>query len=423
MKFVKNIFILLSSLAVVITVCESANAGKKGLNVGNGRITPGLEKQYLQYQLQNNGNGSGSIRVIPDNCVVGFGLRCNKTGTILEQIIESNGGPSYQEMLMKAAGGENNYRRFANFYNNKIDDGPYMSIWRNHSSRILDSAQYSLGKPLDRNPVAGLRDITKNFFWKPLPGGNLRDDFVNLKYSYGRVLLEEVSRVPNLREQIMEMNLGASLRKFYETQVLNGLNALNTGNNGQLQQNILSILSRPYSPSLKNNPWFGREDMTLVSVAESGEVISADSLTYIPEEASGLELTEEIAELSGAEFSFMPSDGSIGIWPIGVMLLFALFLVDFSSGGNDSSSDSPFGTSGVPTPSTNSPGNVCDFLNPGGAGVPSGNQNVVVCETPIVTPEVAPRRVIEPSTMKAIILLTLILCVIRYQKRCAQAKC
>lgn len=358
MKFIKNIFILLLSLTAVATVCETANAGKKGLNVGNGRITPGLERQYLQYQLQNNGNGSGSIRVIPDNCVVGFGLRCNKTGTILEKIIESNGGPSYQEMLMKAAGGENNYRRFSSFYNNKIDDGPYMSIWRNHSSRILDSAQYSVGKPLDRNPIPGLSDVTRNFFWKPLPGGNLRDDFVNLKYSYGRVLLEEVARVPNLREQIMEMNLGASLRKFYETQVLNGLNALNTGNSGQLKQNILSILSRPYSPSLNNDPWLGREELNQLLMADSGEVLEADSLLYTPDLASGLEGVE-IAEIGGEAFSLPQSRGFSGWWWALGLLAFVGFLTSLA--GDDSSSNRSPGISGVPTPSTNSPGNVCDF--------------------------------------------------------------
>jgi hypothetical protein len=70
MKFFQNIFILLSSVATVLTVCQSANADNAGLNVGSGRITPGLEKQYLQYQLQNNGNSLRWIRVIPDYCII-----------------------------------------------------------------------------------------------------------------------------------------------------------------------------------------------------------------------------------------------------------------------------------------------------------------------------------------------------------------
>ncbi|WP_414572903.1 hypothetical protein [Nostoc sp. CCY 9925] len=70
MKLFQNIFILLSSVATVLTVCQTANAGNGGLNLGSERITPGLEKQYLQYQLQNNGNGWRQIRVIPENCVV-----------------------------------------------------------------------------------------------------------------------------------------------------------------------------------------------------------------------------------------------------------------------------------------------------------------------------------------------------------------
>ncbi|MDZ8083097.1 MAG: hypothetical protein RMX35_29040 [Nostoc sp. DcaGUA01] len=81
MKFFQNIFILLSSVATVLTVCQTANAGNAGLNVGSGRITPGLEKQYLQYQLQNNGNSLGQIRVISNYCIciVEFSPPCSST--------------------------------------------------------------------------------------------------------------------------------------------------------------------------------------------------------------------------------------------------------------------------------------------------------------------------------------------------------
>ena len=72
MKVFQNIFIFLSSVATVLTVCQTANAGNAGLNVGNGRIRTGLERQYLEYQLQNNGNSLRWIRVIPDYCIIEF---------------------------------------------------------------------------------------------------------------------------------------------------------------------------------------------------------------------------------------------------------------------------------------------------------------------------------------------------------------
>ena len=391
MKSIQNIFILLSSVATVLTVCQTANAGNAGLNVGSGRITPGLEKQYLQYQLQNNGNALRRIRVIPDNCIVGFGLRCNKTGTVLEQIVESNGGPTYQQMLMRAAGGEDNYNRFAKYFSDRIDNAPYNSVWRNHSSTILDAAQYNLGQPLNPNPQPGLRDITKNFFWQPLPGGNQRDDFVNFKYSYGRVLLEEVSKIPNIRQQILELPLQESMKEFYERQLLSGLNALQTGNSEQLKQNILSILSRPYSPTSSNNPWYGREEITALTTVEEGETLTANILDTSTVLLGGEDFTG-LVEIPGEE-TFIDQGGSFSTAALFLPLLAVLFFL----GGDDGSSNNvPGGNTIIDggTVFTCSYGNNCNFI---------GNQQDTTVD--------------EPSVSNALVLLALMLCLLRYRKR------
>lgn len=390
MKFIQNIFILLSSVATVLTVCQTANAGNAGLNVGSGRITPGLEKQYLQYQLQNNGNGLRRIRVIPDNCVVGFGLRCNKTGTVLEQIVESNGGPTYQQMLMRAAGGEDNYNRFAKYFSDRIDNAPYNSVWRNHSSTILDAAQYSLGQPLNPNRVAGLRDVTKNFFWQPLPGGNQRDDFVNFKYSYGRVLLEEVARIPNIRQQILELPLEENMKEFYETQLLSGLNALQTGNDEQLKQNILSILSRPYSPTSSNEPWYGREEITALATVEEGETLTANIFDTSIVLLGGEDFTG-VGEIPGEE-TFIIQGGSVSTAALFLPLLALLFFLGGDSGSSDTVLGNTIVTGG--TAFTSSYVNESNLI---------GNKQDT--------------RVDEPSVTNAIVLVTLILCLLRYRNR------
>jgi len=391
MKFVQNIFILLSSVATVLTVCQSANAGNAGLNVGSGRITPGLEKQYLQYQLQNNGNGLRQIRVIPDNCVVGFGLRCNKTGTVLEQLVEANGGPTYQQMLMRAAGGEENYKRFAKYFSDRIDNAPYNSVWRNHSSMILDAAQYNLGQSLNSNPVPGLRDITKNFFWQPLPGGNQRDDFVNFKYSYGRVLLEEVANIPNIRQQILQLPIGESMKEFYERQLLSGLNALQTGNDEQLKQDILSILSRPYSPTSSNDPWYGREEISLAPTVEEGETLTANILDTSTELLGGEDLTE-VVEIPGEE-TFVVQGGTFSTAALFLPLLALLF---FLGGDSGSSSNSVPVANTIVTGGTTFTSSYTNEFNP------TGNEQGA--------------RVDEPSVSNAIVFLTLILCLLRYRK-------
>jgi hypothetical protein len=385
---------------MVVTVCESANAGNAGLNVGNRRITPGLEKQYLQYQLQNNGNGQRPIFVLPDNCVVGFGLRCNKTGTVLEQILESQGGPTYQQMLMRAAGGEANYSRWKTFLGDQLrwaerhrsnnDPYPYMSVWRNYSSSYLDAAQYGLGRPLNRNPVPGLTDVTKNFVWQPFRGDNLRDSFVGFKLSYGRVLLEEISKIQNIRQEILKLPIGNDMKEFYERQLLGGLNALQRGNNEELKERIFSILSRPYSPKSNDDYGYGRTEMIVVATDEDGETLDAD-VSDTSTELTGGEFLTELVEGSGEETSIVQGETFYV-----AALLPLLALVFFLDGDNDSSNGGT-GENMIVPDGTEFACTYAPDCNP------TGNQQG--------------RRVDEPSATNAIFLLTLILCLFRYRHK------
>ncbi|QLE59058.1 hypothetical protein [Nostoc sp. TCL26-01] len=416
----RSCVILFSSLAWLLTVSQSANAGNPGLNVG-AKIPPGQERQLLQYQLQNDGKGLRQLRVIPD-CVVGFGLGCNKTGTVLEQIIQSNGGPTYQQMLERAAGGGTNYQKFASFYG--ANPNPYASVWRGFNRGILDSAQYSLGANLSSNPVPGLRDVTKNFLWSSQPASDPRSAFINFKMAYVKDLLEETSKIPNLEQQIRQLNLEPGMERFYLNNIEKGLNALRSGDNGEFKQASLNILSRPYSPVSTDDGWYGRELVEIPDgLVQTGETLVPDLLTDAVIEPSGLEGTEEIAQLPGEEVLLAAPGTTSFLLPALALLALAGLLI--SLGGGDSSDSSSVTTSNIPNPQptnpqpTNPPTSICDTS---GGVVPGSTPGVVVCDTPTVPTPPEVRRVVEPSTMNAIIWLALIICLVSYKRRCVQTK-
>ncbi|MBD0388021.1 MAG: hypothetical protein ICV54_16295, partial [Nostoc sp. C3-bin3] len=214
-KAVRFATIVFSSVAVVLTTCQSAFAQ---LNIGRYGIQQGLEYEYLQYQI-NNQNLS-QMRVIP-GCDVGFGLTCNKTGSVIQRLLDLNDGTSYQNLLIRAAGGEENFQNFASFYGNNpnLSAVPFASFWRNESPAIMDGSQYLLGQPVGRNPVEGLGHITQQFYWSPYSGTNnsvsLRNGLLDLKLSYGRLLFEEASKISNIKEQIQSLGLSPEMTNFY----------------------------------------------------------------------------------------------------------------------------------------------------------------------------------------------------------------
>ncbi|WGV27401.1 hypothetical protein [Halotia branconii] len=428
---VQNITILFSSVAVAFSACQAATAQPVGLDVGGRyRIPPGQEPEYLRYQLEHN-NDLRQIRVIP-GCSVGYGLSCNKTGTVLERIISSNGGPSYQEMLIRAAGGQQNYSNFATFYGNdpNLDQIPYASFWQEPSPSIVDRYQYVLGQSVSRSPVQGLGTVTKNFAWAPLSRNSNslspRDGLLDLKYSYGRVLLNEVAKVPNLKQQIDSLDLPPDMRQYYFNTISSGLRALNAGNEQGLQNSILKIFSFPYSPTSIVGGEFGRvpinpPDQIAEGIPLPGEVISinpifSEGVDVVAPPDTPLAFEDFIQPAGGAGFPVLPVLGGLG--------LLALLLSLGGGDNGDSSSSQPIPPGGdippgviVPPPSPNPNPPECD-LTPGGNGQVVG----VPCDNNVPPPPPEVKRVMEPSALKAIVLLTLMMCILNRKQRTRQIK-
>ncbi|GAB1538660.1 hypothetical protein NUACC21_13230 [Scytonema sp. NUACC21] len=342
-RIVKTAIAFSSYAAAVLTAPQQALAQ---LNVGRYGIQPGLESNYLQYQL--SGRDLSQMRVIPA-CNVGFGAGCNKAATVLQQILESNNGPSYQELLIRAAGGEANFRNFASFYGNNpnLSLVPYASFWANDDPYILDGYKYTLGQTVTRTPVQGLGQVTKNFYWSPERSSNsesLRDGLLDLKYSYGRLLLEEVAKIPNAQQQIQSLDLPPEVRQFYANQTSQGLRALDNGNQTQLQQNILEVLSRPFTPE---SAAFGRPPLgipeeygSLTGIALPGDVLTAAVPAELPVGEAASLLPPYLVE--GNVVAQAPQGGRGGgfpFWILGGIPLVALPFLFGGGGDDDDSSD------------------------------------------------------------------------------------
>lgn len=411
--------IAFSSVAVVLTTWQSAFAQ---LNIGRYGIQRGLEYEYLQYQV-NNQNLS-QMRVIPA-CDVGFGLTCNKTGTVIQRLIELNGGTNYQNLLIRAAGGEKNFQNFASFYGNNpnLSTVPFASFWRKESSTIMDGSQYVLGQSFGRSPVQGLGSVTNQFYWAPYSGVNdslsLRNGLLNLKLSYGRLLFEEASKISNIREQIQSLGLSPEMTNFYVNKISRGLDALNSGDRSQLENRIFEVLSFPYS---EDGGEFGRpnnaipqEFNQLLGEDIPGDILLADNALPLDGEAISLDTFPG----SAGDVLVQDNSDSFPLWPIigvgGLGLILLLLLSDDSSSGSSVSSAQPVISSPTNPPLSLTNKGECD-LNPNN----NGSQGTQVIEVPCsVTPQTPTevKKVVEPSTVKAFILLIVLLCIFRYKQR------
>jgi hypothetical protein len=412
LKAVRFVTIAFSSVAVVLTTSHSAFAQ---LNIGRYGIQQGLESEYLQYQI-NNQNLS-QMRVIP-GCNVGFGLTCNKTGSVIQRLVELNKGTNYQNLLIRAAGGEKNFQNFASFYGNNphLSAVPFASFWRNESPAIMDGSQYLLGQRFGRNPVEGLGLVTKQFYWAPYSGVNnsvsLRSGLLDLKLSYGRLLFEEASKISNIKEQIQSLGLSPEMTNFYLDKISTGLDALSSGNQNQLQQRIFELLSFPYSEDGgelgRPNNAIPQEFNQILGEDIVGDILLSDNPVPLEGEVIGLDT------FPGSEGDVLVQDSSdsFPLWPIigaGGLALLLLLLLD-----GDSSSSKPS------VPSTNTPLTLtsqgeCD-LTPSG----NGSDHTQIIEIPCnVTPKTPTevKKVVEPSMIKALVLVIVLLCIVRYKHR------
>ncbi|MEH2402427.1 hypothetical protein [Nostoc sp.] len=413
-KTVRLATIAFSSVAVILTTSQSAFAQ---LNIGRYGIQQGLESEYLQYQI-NNQNLS-QMRVIP-GCNVGFGLTCNKTGSVIQRLVELNDGTSYQNLLIRAAGGEKNFQNFASFYGNNpnLSAVPYASFWRNQSPAIMDSSQYLLGQPVGRNPVEGLGLVTKQFYWSPYSGANnsvsLRSGLLDLKLSYGRLLFEEASKISNIKEQIQSLGLSPEMTNFYLNKISTGLDALSSGNSNQLQQKIFEVLSFPYSEDGgelgRPNNAIPQEFSQILGEDVPGDILLSDNPLALEGEAMGLDTFPDAM----GDVLVQDSSNSFPLWPIigiGGLALILLLLLN----GDSSSDQASVSSSNTLTPLSLTSKGECDLT-------PSGNDSdhTQIIEIPCnVTPKTPTevKKVVEPSMIKALVLLIVLLCIVRYKHR------
>ena len=411
---VQKIALTVSSFATVVNASQPASAQ---LNVGNYGIQPGLEHNYLQYQV--SGRDLSQMRGIP-GCSVGFGAACNKAGAVFQKILESNGGPTYEQLLMRAAGGEENFRNFASLYgdNPNLSQIPYASFWENDNPNIVDGYRYLLGQTISQTPQEGLAQVTKNFYWAPEGGGNSldpRNALLDLKYSYGRLLLEEIAKIPDAQQQIQAMNLKPEEAKFFSEKLSAAKVALN-GNEQSLKNTILKELSMPYSPDGGefNRPNLGVPPLgagfTEQPETLAGEVVSWEPLVSLAPEAIAVELPSSLAEVdfpgNFAEDVVLQqgSGSSFPTWLIGGGGL-ALLLLLLSFGGGDSSGQ---GSSSIAaTPPVGAPPSSGEYTPPVGNGPPGENQIIEIPPTPGVTtpPGQEVKQVPEPTTITPLVLM------------------
>lgn len=411
----KILCVVLSSFTAVLTASQSAFAQ---LNVGQYGVQPGLESEYLQYQM--SGRDLSQMQGI-GGCTVGFGLACNKTGSILNQLLQSNNKATYQELLIRAAGGLDNFQSFASFYGNNpnLPLIPYASFWHNDSPSIMDGYRYVLGGPVGQNPVQGLGLVTKNFYWSPISEGDSalspRSGLLDLKYSFGRLLLEEVSKIPNLEQQIQALNLSPQMTNFYLSTLSTGLRALDSGNTERIQNSILHVLSSPFSPNGGEfqRPTIGvpREFDQLYGQGLPGdEIVGAPPILLDPDVAT-LDFPETVADSFAAPGV---TGGGFPTWLLGLPLLALLFL---AGGGGGKSSSSGTGsspvtgftqTSFVPPPPGGTNGG-SDTITSHGSGGPSGG--------PVVT-----QKVPEPDALKALVFMIIVLWIVGYKQMRTQTR-
>ncbi|MBW4593388.1 MAG: hypothetical protein KME46_10820 [Brasilonema angustatum HA4187-MV1] len=414
---VKTIAVTLSSLATVVNTSQSASAQ---LKVGDYGVQPGLEHNYLQYQL--SGRDLTQMRGIP-GCSVGFGAACNKAGAVFQKLVESNGGPTHEQLLMQAAGGEQNYQNFAKFYGNdpNLTQIPYASFWENGNPSIVDGYRYLLGQTVNQTPQEGLGQVAKNFYWAVQGSGNSldpRNGLLDLKYSYGRLLLEEVAKIPDAQQQIQALGLAPELTKFYSEKLSSSMRVLKSGNEESLKQTILKDLSMPYSPEAAE---LGRPNLGIPAINSlsedtlAGDVVSWETPVALDPEAMNLEVPPSLAEVA-----LFPQEGGSS-FPTGwlaALPLLALLLLAFGGGGDRSSghnhgssivsSGAPVGSFGGGSPSGS-----------GGGGGSGGNNQItqVVSVNPVKTPPGTEiKKVPEPTTITPLVLLIIVLYVLNHKQ-------
>lgn len=414
---VKRIAIALPSLAAVITTCHSASAQ---LSIGRYGIQPGLEQNYLQYQI--SGRDLSQMRGIA-GCNIGFGAACNKAGAVFQKILESNGGPTYDQLLMQAAGGEQNFRNFASFYGNNtnISQVPYASFWREDDPNIVDGYRYLLGQTVNRTPQEGLGQVTKNFYWAPEKGSdalNPRSGLLDLKYAYGRLLLEKIVKIPDAQQQIQALGFEPQQTKYYLDKLSTAKRALD-GNEQSLKDTILKDLSMPYSPE---DAEFGRPNLgippadSIVGQTLPGDAFVETTPVSLEPEAISIDIPPGVPEDVVLK---QGSGNSFPTWLIGGGGLGLLLLLLSIGGGGSSSSRGSGALASIP-PGVSPPSSGGGSVPPVGSGGPPGGSQII--EIPSTPPVSSPpgqeiKKIPESTTVSAFVLLIIVLWMLNHRQR------
>lgn len=240
---------LCSGLFSVVSILSFPQITLAQLRLGIG-IQPGLEGYFLEYQQQ--GLPLDELRGI-SACSVGLGASCNKTGAMLQQIVRKHLGLDYRQLLMKAAGGQENYQKFTQFYRypSAVSATPYSSFWRDGNKYILDSYEYSgIGK-VDDLDASTINEVTSKFkhssiFWKN-EVVTPRQGLVELKTAYGLTLVEEALKVPKIEQKIAEASLNEDEAGYHQQNFNDAVSALSNNYSENKKNAVFRLLSSPYT--------------------------------------------------------------------------------------------------------------------------------------------------------------------------------
>jgi hypothetical protein len=268
--------------------------------------------------------------------------------------------------------------------------------------------------------------------------------------------LEEAAKIPNVQQQIQSQDLPPQVREFYASNASQGLRALNSGNERQIEGNLLEVLSLPFSPdgAEYNRPNAGipREFDGIIGQGLSGDVFVGE----VPILPGGDVITQEILPGPVGDVVVQEGGGGFPFWVLGgIPLVLLPFL--FGGGDGDDSPDRvavvPPPVGEVPPPITPPPGETPPPVTPPPGGevpppvTPPGETPPPVTpppggevpppvtppgETPPpVTPppggEVPPpvggpppgedvQSIPEPSTLMSLLLLTMIMPILSYKR-------